>query len=177
MGNSESLAQAFVAVGSNLEPERNIPKALDLAMKRLRVTGVSTFYRTEPLGRAKQPPFLNGVWEVASPCGPRELKFDILRPIEEQLGRVRGADKYAARTIDLDIAVFGRTVVNEEDLRIPDPDIRVRAFLAVALFELAGDIVLPDTGEALAGVVHALSSTRLVPDPAFTNRLKARLSG
>lgn len=163
---------AFVSVGANIDPERNVVEALRLLGRRVRVTGVSTFYRTMAVGRPEQQDFLNGVWKVATDIAPRSLKFDVLRDIEQQLGRVRTTDKYAARTIDLDVILHGHAVIDEPDLHIPDPDIRTRAFVAVPLLELAPELRLPDTGEALATLVGEPQKRCLQPDIPFTNQLR-----
>ena len=163
---------AFVSVGANIDPERNVVEALRLLRQSVRITGVSTFYRTKAVGRPKQQDFLNGVWKVATDIAPRSLKFDVLRDIERRLGRIRRADKYAARTIDLDVILHGDAVIDEPDLHIPDPDIRTRAFVAVPLLELAPELRLPDTGEALAKLVGEQQTRRLQPDIPFTNQLR-----
>jgi 2-amino-4-hydroxy-6-hydroxymethyldihydropteridine diphosphokinase len=168
-------AEVYLTIGSNLEPERNIPEALTLLSAQVRLDGVSTFYRSAPLGRPDQPPFLNGACRLFTDLPPRDLKFHCLRPLEGQLGRMRSRDKFAARTIDLDIALYGSVAIREPDLEIPDPDIRNRPFLAVPLLELAPEAVLPDTGEALASIVQSLDGSELAPDEAFTAALRARL--
>lgn len=163
--------EVFLAVGSNIDPERNILEALQRIQRHARVTGVSTLYRTEPLDRPDQPPFLNGVWRVATPTPARTFKFDGLRRIEQELGRVRTADKHAPRTIDLDIILYGHAVIDEPDLRIPDPELRRYPFIFVPLLELAPDLVLPDTGERLATIVPPKMGA-LEPAEEFTERLR-----
>jgi len=169
---SKTPVEAYLAVGSNIEPERNILEALERLRQQVSVTGISTFYRTEPLGRPQQPDFLNGVWRIRTSVEPRELKFEVLRPIERALGRVRTADKYAARTIDLDILLYGRAVIDEPGLVIPDPGLRGRPFLALALLELAPRLVLPDTGEALRESQCVQTATGLRPEVEFTEILR-----
>ena len=163
--------EVFLAVGSNIDPESNILEAVQRVQRHARVTGVSTFYRTEPWGRPDQPPFLNGVWRVETSMPARTLKFAVLRRIEQELGRVRSADKYAPRTIDLDIILYGRTVIDEADLRIPEPDLRRRPFIFVPLLELAPDLVLPDTGDRLAALVPSKMGP-LEPVEQFTERVR-----
>ena len=168
----DQVVDAFVSVGANIDPEHNVVEALRLLRQRVRVTGVSTFYRTKAIGRPQQQDFLNGVCKVTTDIVPRSLKFDVLRDIEQQLGRVRTADKYAARTIDLDVILHGTAVIDEPDLHIPDPDIRTRAFVGVPLLELAPELRLPDTGEALATLVEEQHRRSLQPDIPFTNQLR-----
>lgn len=167
--------RVFIAVGSNIDPERSIPAALNRLQEDIEVTAVSTHYRTRPLGRPEQPPFVNGVWQAATALEPRVLKHDVLRPIEASLGRVRTGDRYAARPIDLDIALYGDVVVDEEDLVIPDPDIRQRPFLAVPLLELSPELRMPDTGERLASLPVAQQTDGLDPLAELTQLLRRRI--
>jgi len=154
----ESLA--FISVGSNIEPERNIPAALTLLQKHAPVVASSTFYRTEPLGRPGQPLFLNGVWLIRPQTGPREVRDGILHPIERQLGRRRTADQFAPRTTDLDLTLYDDLVVSDGDLTLPHGDLR-RPFVHVPVLELLADSLLaPD--ELLRGRIAAL-----VPEAAF----------
>jgi 2-amino-4-hydroxy-6-hydroxymethyldihydropteridine diphosphokinase len=141
-------------------------------MARERVTATSTFYWTEPLGRPGQPRFLNGAWRVETERSARELKFDVLRPIESALGRERNADKYAPRTIDLDVVLYGDGMIEEPDLTVPDPDIRDRPFLAVPLLELAPELRLPDTGERLAELPVVGWANELLPACELSAKLR-----
>jgi 2-amino-4-hydroxy-6-hydroxymethyldihydropteridine diphosphokinase len=158
------MSVVFVAVGSNIDPEHNIPTALERLKAHVCVTGVSTFYRTAPLrsphGAAPetQPAFINGVFRLETSIPARELKIDVLRKIEETLGRVRTTDKYAPRPIDLDIAMYGDQVIDLPGLHVPDSDIRTRNFIAVPLLELAPDLRLPDGGERLSDLSAAHDS-------------------
>ena len=104
---------AFIAVGSNIEPSRHVTQALRLLQDRVEVVALSTFYWTSPVDRPGQPRFLNGVWRVHTAIPPKKLKFEVLRGIESRLGRVRTADKSAPRTIDLDIC---HSVITSRDV-------------------------------------------------------------
>jgi 2-amino-4-hydroxy-6-hydroxymethyldihydropteridine diphosphokinase len=165
----------YVGVGSNIDPERHIVEALVRLRQRVRVTATSTFYWTAAVGPAGQPRFLNGIWPVATDLPARELKLEVLRGIEAKLGRTRTADKYAPRTIDLDIVLYGDEVIDEPDLRVPDPDIRKRAFIAVPLLELAPNLVLPDTGDELASLAIVQERRGLDAAGEFSERLRALL--
>lgn len=170
------MARVLIAFGSNIVPEANVPRALELLAGQVRVVGVSTVYRTEPLGRREQEPFLNGALLVETPLPPRVLKFEVLRGIEASLGRVRTEDRYAARTIDLDIALYADLQIAEADLRVPDPDIPDRAFLAIPLAELAPEMVLPGTGRRLADIASVLSREGMTALPDFTILLRERIT-
>jgi 2-amino-4-hydroxy-6-hydroxymethyldihydropteridine diphosphokinase len=167
--------EAYISVGSNIEPEKNIPEALEKLKKYVRVKATSTFYRTMPIGRPEHSAFLNGAWQIDAEQTARELKFHVLRQIEAELGRVRTEDKYAPRTIDLDIVLYGDMVIDEPGLCVPDPDIRQRAFIAVPLLELAPRLVLPDTGELLSSLDIVKATQDLEPVYDFTGSLRERI--
>ncbi len=127
--------RAFVGVGSNVAPARNVRRALSALAALASLRGVSTFYRTPALGPAGGPPFYNGVVELETALPPARLKAG-LQAIEDSLGRRRGLDKWAPRTIDLDLLLVA------EDGRVdaarvrPSEDLR-RPFVAAAVAELA----------------------------------------
>ena len=160
---------AYIAVGSNIEPEKNVPAAVAMLSREVRVLGVSQFYRTKAVERPEQGDYRNGVVKIATDLGPAELKHGVLRAIETKLGRVRSADRYAARTIDLDVILYRDLVLAQEDLVLPDAAIRTRAFVAVPLLEIAPDLVLPDNGERLAELPVVGRTAGLEPDPALSS--------
>ncbi len=163
----------YVAVGSNIEPRRNLPAALTLLRQAVSVLAVSRVYRTAPIGRPGQPEFLNAVWQIRTALSPWAVKFDVLRPIEDRLGRVRGGDPYGPRTIDLDLVLLGACVVRREELTLPSEDLD-RPFVALPLLELAPDVVLPDTGETLSSL---WSDRPRPPDMLAEEALSAQLRG
>ncbi len=126
---------AYVAVGSNIDPERNIQEALKALLASVKVTASSTFYRTEPIGRTDIDAFVNGVWEIRTNRSPLDLKHGILGRIERSLGRRRSADRYSPRTIDLDLILYGEQVIDQPELTIPHPDL-ARDFVWIPLMEL-----------------------------------------
>jgi len=166
--------RALISIAANIEPEQNILTALEILASNVTLSGVSAFYRTPAIGRPEQPDYLNGVVAVETDLEPAILKNRVLRPAENTLGRVRNADKYAARPIDLDILAFGELVYNEPGLVIPDPDLRTRAFLAAGVLELEPAFVFPDTGEALADVADSAAMRELQKAHGFTSMLKEK---
>jgi 2-amino-4-hydroxy-6-hydroxymethyldihydropteridine diphosphokinase len=169
------VARAFIGVGSNIEPERNVRQALRLLAELERVVAVSTVYRTQPLGRPEQEPYYNCVVEIDTRTLPLQLKLGVLRPIEAELGRVRGADKWAARTIDLDLLAYDELELHNDDLTLPDPDIATRPFLALALRELAPGLELPGLG-SVARLAEALSSQGMEALADYTELLRGDIA-
>jgi 2-amino-4-hydroxy-6-hydroxymethyldihydropteridine diphosphokinase len=179
-------AFAYVGVGSNVDPERNILLALELLRRRATVSAVSTFFRTPPagtppagtppVGGGEQPPYLNGVWRITLRVGdsPQGLKR-ALREIEDRLGRRRSADRYAPRTIDLDLVLYDELVLKEEGLELPDPDIYRRPFLSFPLAELDPQLVMPDSGRSIQEVTREQDPSGMQPLEGFTRRLQRLL--
>lgn len=168
------MARLFIGVGSNIAPEVNIPRALALLQAAVRITAVSTFYRTPALGGGGQSPFANGVFAATSALPPQAMKFTVLRGVEAALGRRRGPDRYAPREIDLDLLWYDALALQESDLCLPDPEIARRAFLAVPLCELAPELELDGVG--LPALAAALAGDPLEPLPGLTHRLRALLT-
>ncbi len=166
------MARAWIGVGSNIEPAENVSRALRRLAEAVPVLAVSTVYQTRPEGRPGDPPFYNGVVAVETDLGPREIKYQVLRRIERELGRVRGSDRFAPRTIDLDLLLYDDLVLREPGLVLPDPTIQRRAFWALALAELAPGLVLPGVGRPVAEVAAALPPGGAQPLDAFTERLR-----
>lgn len=169
------MAQAFVAIGSNIAPAKNIRQALRLLAKSVRLTAISTFYRDPAIRHPEQPVFYNGVVSIETELPPVELKWGVLRPIEAALGRHRTEDKYAARTIDLDLILYDQRVLATAELTLPDPNILKRSFVAIPLAELAPDLVLPGSGVPIQQAAGQLASDRLELLDELTRQLRAEL--
>jgi 2-amino-4-hydroxy-6-hydroxymethyldihydropteridine diphosphokinase len=165
------VKRVFIGVGANIDPEENIRRAIALLKEKARITGVSSFYLTEPISRPGQDPYYNGVLEIEVDLDPLELKKGLLRGIEEKLGRVRTQDAHGPRTIDLDIILYDDMVFEGEGLKLPSPEILERAFVAVPLSELAPEVVLPGSGVRLKEVAERFKADGMVGLAGFTKRL------
>ncbi len=140
-GMSPAFVEAFVGVGSNVDPEGNILAALPPLASRVQVVATSNFYRNPALSPDLRvlPSFVNGVVKIRTPLPPVELKYDVLRHLEERFQRRRTGDRYLPRTLDLDLLVYGELQVETEGLTLPDPEISVQPFWIVPLAELIPD--------------------------------------
>jgi 2-amino-4-hydroxy-6-hydroxymethyldihydropteridine diphosphokinase len=166
------MSIAYIGIGSNIEPEENILKAVALLLRHVVITGISTFYRTKPLGGTDQPMYYNGVVRIDTGIGPKDLKNHILKKIEKDLGRRRSGDTYAPRTIDLDILVFDSLVVHDRDLHIPDPDIQKRSFLALPLCELDQELIVPGSGRPIREIAEQFRNHDMEPLLEYTEKLR-----
>ncbi|MBF0178304.1 MAG: 2-amino-4-hydroxy-6-hydroxymethyldihydropteridine diphosphokinase [Magnetococcales bacterium] len=145
-------APILIAFGANLNPLPNLIHGLRRCHQELGIVAVSTVYRTRPVGLMDQPDFLNGALCLARPMEPWPLRA-MLRKIEAECRRNRGElSKDGPRTLDLDIALMGRKIVEEPPLSIPDPEILRRPFLALPLAELAPDLLHPQVNRSLAEI-------------------------
>lgn len=169
------METAYIGLGSNIEPEKNLLEALRHLMPE-GLTRVSTVYRTEPVGLPGQPLFYNCVAEVATSRLPKELKYAVLRPVEEALGRRRDKEnKYSPRQIDLDLILYGSFEISD-GLVLPDPDIYTRPFLAIPLLELAPKLVFPN-GRVLKELAASLDTKGMEELADYTARIRKELFG
>ena len=163
------LNRAFLALGSNIDPRRNLSAACAELAGNGVILASSRVWQTVPVGFREQPPFLNAAVLLETPASARALRCDVIPVIESGLQRVRDPDnRNGPRTIDIDIALFNRDVIRVDGCRIPDPDILTRPYLALTLAELDAGYVHPETGATLAEIASTLSAEsaqmRLCPD-------------
>jgi len=169
------MPRAFIGIGSNIEPENNIREALRLLAKSARIVSISTFYREPAIDRPEAPDFYNGVVAIDTDLSPITLKWKVLRAIEAVLGRGRTPDKYASRTIDLDLLLYGDCVLSSSELTLPDADILRRAFIAVPLSEIAPELVLPGFGIPIRQLAERLPAEGMQPLGEYTRQLRSEL--
>ncbi|HXE04419.1 MAG TPA: 2-amino-4-hydroxy-6-hydroxymethyldihydropteridine diphosphokinase [Bryobacteraceae bacterium] len=139
------MKTVYLALGANIgERERNLARALDaLETGGVHIVRRSSLYETEPRDLRDQPWFLNLVVETETSLLPRQL-LSTIRRIEKNLGRKRVIAK-GPRTIDIDILLFGRFVVDTPELQIPHPRLHERRFVLEPLAELAPELRHPIT--------------------------------
>lgn len=147
---------AVVALGSNLGDRQ---AHLDFAISRLRQLlediQISPVHETEPVGVPDdQPPFLNAAVIGRTTLGAAELLAALLA-IERDAGRQRPFPG-AARTLDLDLILFGERVIDQPDLHVPHPGFRERRFVLEPLVEIAPGLQDPVTGLTVVELLKRL---------------------
>jgi 2-amino-4-hydroxy-6-hydroxymethyldihydropteridine diphosphokinase len=165
--------RVLLGLGSNLDPERHLPAAVERLGRHLRLRGASRVFRTAPIGRPGQPEYRNAVLAAETDLGPDRLREAVLRPVEAALGRVRTADAWAARTIDIDLLVHGETHRRIGAHPLPDPAVTERPFVAAGILDLAPEFVPPGEARPLAALVPEAGRTALAVDAELTARLEA----
>ena len=134
-----------VAFGSNLgDRERYLREAVEELRSFISDLTSSTFYDTAPIGVGDQPRFLNAAAIGATTLSARAL-LERLLSIEAKFGRTR-PHPGAARTLDLDLILYGDQIIEERDLTVPHPRFRERFFVLGPLAEIAPDLIDPITG-------------------------------
>jgi len=145
--NNKQPDLILIGIGSNLDPEINIPKALQLLSAQVTILQVASIWQTPAVG-SEGPDYLNSAVLVESPLTQEQLKSLVLTKIEKALGRVRSTDKNADRTIDLDIIMYAGNCLDE--------DLWSRAHVAVPAAE-----IYPDCTNLLSGETLLQASKRL----------------
>ncbi len=140
--------RAYIGLGSNLDdPVLQVRKGLRALgqLPQTRVLAESALYRSSPLGAADQPDYVNAVAALDTELSPQALLRN-LQAVEVEHGRVRGAVRWAPRTLDLDILLYGDSRLTEPLLTVPHPQITKRAFVLVPLRQIAPEIMIPGAG-------------------------------
>jgi 2-amino-4-hydroxy-6-hydroxymethyldihydropteridine diphosphokinase len=157
--------RVYLLLGSNLG---NRHQLLDAAQKHIsehigNITQTSGLYETAAWGKTDQPAFINQVVEVDTDISPKEL-LHIIQDIENQMGRIR-YEKWGERIIDIDILYYNDLAMEEENIKIPHPEIGNRKFTLAPLVEIAADYLHPilrkTNRELLAACTDPLAVTKL----------------
>ena len=155
------MTLAYIALGSNqASPLEQVTHALDAiaTIPQSRVVATSSYYRTPPLGPQDQPDYLNAAVALETELSPEALLAHTQR-IELEHGRVRKAERWGPRTLDLDIMLFGHETINTERLTVPHYDMKNRGFMLWPLLEVAPALIFPD-GTSLRAVLQQLNAKK-----------------
>lgn len=152
------MNQVYLILGSNIDPELNIPEALKKLVDNasLCIKKASSVWKTRPVGDHTENYFLNLAIYLETDLEIENLKR-LLRLMEDQMGRVRLEDKFAPRTIDLDIVIFNKEIL-ENTLFKHD-------YMILPFAEIIPDLVSPEQGlslKVLATTIQPFSTARKV---------------
>jgi 2-amino-4-hydroxy-6-hydroxymethyldihydropteridine diphosphokinase len=135
----------FVSIGSNIDKARHVRAAVAELRRHFGDVTVSSVYESEPVGMAGEN-FYNLVASFVTDQPPRAVAA-ALREIESRHQRERGGARFVSRTMDLDMILYGDTVLQEDGLVIPRAEITTCAYALWPLAEIAGGIRHPVSGE------------------------------
>ena len=141
------MTRVFVAAGSNVEPVRNLEFAAAELVRSFGTVDFSAAYRNAAVGFAGED-FINYVAGFNTSLGVREVIAELQR-IEGLCGRTRDAPKWAPRSMDLDILLFGDLVCDEPGLVLPRPDLIKRPYMLGPMAELAPQVMHPTLGKTV----------------------------
>ncbi len=156
------MIKVYIGLGSNLnDPQSQLKKAitsLDM-VPSTSVVRTSSFYRSKPVGPQDQPDYINAVVELATELSAHVL-LSYLQSIENEHGREREI-KWGARTLDLDILLFGDEIIQDDHLGIPHVEMHKRGFVLLPLDEISPDCMIPGIG-AVSSLLQQINTDDLV---------------
>jgi 2-amino-4-hydroxy-6-hydroxymethyldihydropteridine diphosphokinase len=164
---SRDVLAAYLGLGSNLgDRAANLLRAMkSLRDAGLNLIAVSSIYETEPVDYLDQPDFLNMVVAVGAPLIEPFPLLKLCLDVETRLGRERLAPK-GARAIDIDLLLFGDTVVDgvrdEMALTLPHPRLHLRRFALAPLAEIAPELRHPISGKTIKRLLEDLDDSSRV---------------
>ena len=146
--SSDVLVTAYIGLGSNLDNPVAQIKSARAAIALLEGVSELTFsslYHSLPMGPQDQPDYINAALSVETYLTPIAL-LRSLQAIETIQGRVRKDERWGARTLDLDILLYGDEEIDVPDLMVPHTGISERSFVLYPLFEIAPQLIIPGKG-------------------------------
>lgn len=140
------MITAYIGIGGNLAQPIDTAKSAIKALKALpnsQWLGASSLYRSKPMGPADQPDYINAVAAINTELEPLAL-LDLLQQIEQNHGRQRKDERWGARSLDLDLLLFGEQHINHPRLVVPHYGMRQREFVLHPLYELQPGLIFTD---------------------------------
>ncbi len=157
-------SEIFISLGSNQgDRDLNLLRAVAEIGKlpETRITALSSFYDTEPVGFAEQENFLNAVLKIETSLTPQALLAELQR-IESAVFRRKRTIRWGPRPIDLDILFYGDLVLDGEELTIPHPRLHERGFVLVPMAEIAPEFIHPLLRSSVAELLASLETIERV---------------
>lgn len=153
------MPRCFVSIGSNIEKEINIPSSLRALDRYFGPLIVSNIYESKPVGFDGEN-FYNLVVGFDSDLNVHKIS-EILKQIEMLHGRTRNCKKFSARTLDLDLLLYGNLIISEQNLQIPRHEIESYAFVLEPLAEIAPELVHPVSSKTIIELWDAFDKSDL----------------
>jgi len=141
------MVRVWLSLGSNIDPQQQIPAAVEALKQRFGHLVVSPVYESPAVGFDGDN-FHNLVVGIETELAPRELA-GVLREVEARHGRVRSAEKFSSRTLDIDLLTYGDRIIDEPQMQLPRDEILRYAFVLLPLSEVA-----PEERHPLSGLTY-----------------------
>lgn len=153
------MTTGFISIGSNIDKEIHVPSSLNALKKQFQKIVISSTYETKAVG-FEGDNFHNLIVQFDSSLDAKSVA-KLLRQIELDHGRTRDSRKYAARTLDLDLILYGDLIINDGRLQIPRDEIERYAFVLEPLAEIAPDLSHPVSHKSYAQLWDEYDKTNL----------------
>jgi 2-amino-4-hydroxy-6-hydroxymethyldihydropteridine diphosphokinase len=140
--------RAYIGVGSNLDdPVAQVKEAIEEleVLPDTIMEARSSLYSSKPMGPQDQPDYVNAVVALDTLLSPADL-LQRLQRIEELQGREPGGEQWGPRILDLDLLMYGKKVIDTDELKVPHPGMHERDFVIIPLAEIAGNLSIPGHG-------------------------------
>lgn len=147
------MTRVYISIGSNVEPQRHVALALASLRERFGVIEVSPIYRAAAVG-FEGDDFLNLVVALETDMSVDAVDRE-LDAIESIAGRTRNAERFAPRTLDLDLLLFGDAIIDRDGIRVPRRELTQYAFMLKPLVDIAGLHRHPQDGRSFAELLEA----------------------
>ena len=162
---------AFLSLGTN---QGNGRKNLEIAIEKIgssvgEVISFSQIYEAEPWGFISDDHFLNMVIQIKTGLKPVDLLKQLLK-IEMVMGRVRGAEKYSSRIIDIDILLYENEIIDKPYLKVPHPMMNERKFVLIPLCEIAPEMIHPVLNKTFAALLKVCEDENFVKSKGPFNK-------
>lgn len=138
------MTKLYLLLGGNLGDKKSVFAEARMILEKAigKITAQSALYETEPWGFDSEDLFWNQVLEITTVLSPDEV-LQQTQNAETGLGRIRKANQYTSRIIDIDILFYGELIINQANLIVPHPRIQERKFTLIPLCEIAPDLIHP----------------------------------
>lgn len=152
------MKKVYISMGSNIgNKKENLDRAVEILKEKLKITRISSYYETEPVGYKEQDWFINIVLEALTDISPHEL-LEFCQGIEKEMKRVKTI-RFGPRIIDVDILLYEGFESDEEELTIPHPRMKERAFVMHPLNEIAPELIIG--GEPIGEIIKNLKGEQI----------------
>jgi 2-amino-4-hydroxy-6-hydroxymethyldihydropteridine diphosphokinase len=152
------MKKVYISMGSNIgNKKENLDRAVEILKEKLKITRISSYYETEPVGYKEQDWFINIVLEALTDISPHEL-LEFCQGIEKEMKRVKTI-RFGPRIIDVDILLYEGFESDEEELTIPHPRMKERAFVMHPLHEIAPELIIG--GESIGEIIKNLKGEQI----------------